>query len=50
LTRVAVVGAGAWTTQSIGMAPLAGHPDPVIVELGHGLPNAMGIPDLGIDE
>jgi dihydroorotate dehydrogenase (NAD+) catalytic subunit len=42
-------GAGAIVTKSVGMEPRSGHPNPSVVELEHGLLNAMGLPNPGID-
>lgn len=37
-------------TKSIGKEPKKGHDNPTMVELEHGLINAMGLPNPGIDE
>jgi dihydroorotate dehydrogenase (NAD+) catalytic subunit len=50
LERVLKSGAAAVTTKSIGLKPRHGHKNPTIVELDHGLLNAMGLPNPGIDE
>jgi dihydroorotate dehydrogenase (NAD+) catalytic subunit len=50
LERVLNSGAAAVTTKSIGLEPRSGHSNPTIVELDHGLLNAMGLPNPGIDE
>jgi dihydroorotate dehydrogenase (NAD+) catalytic subunit len=50
LLRVAESGAGAIVTKSIGARPRDGYPNPCIVELEHGLLNAMGLPNPGIDD
>ena len=50
LERVIACGVGAITTKSIGLDPRSGHPNPTIVELEHGLLNAMGLPNPGIDD
>jgi dihydroorotate dehydrogenase (NAD+) catalytic subunit len=42
-------GAGAIVTKSIGMHPRDGYPNPTILELPHGLLNAMGLPNPGIE-
>lgn len=42
-------GAGAIVTKSIGMHPRVGYPNPTILELPHGLLNAMGLPNPGIE-
>jgi dihydroorotate dehydrogenase (NAD+) catalytic subunit len=49
MLAIAKAGAGAIVTKSIGKEPRAGHPNPSIVELEHGLLNAMGLPNPGID-
>ncbi len=49
LKRVMRCGAGAVVTKSIGMAPLGGHPGPVIVETPAGYLNALGLPNPGLD-
>ncbi|MBN2602814.1 MAG: dihydroorotate dehydrogenase [Candidatus Thermoplasmatota archaeon] len=43
-------GAGAVVTKSIGIKPKPGYPNPTFVELEHGILNAMGLPNPGIDE
>lgn len=43
-------GAGAVVTKSIGIKPRLGYPNPTFVELEHGILNAMGLPNPGIDE
>ncbi len=50
LERVARAGAGAVTAKSCGSTPRAGHPNPVAVEWGHGLLNAIGLPNPGAEE
>ncbi|MEJ5308504.1 MAG: dihydroorotate dehydrogenase [Anaerolineae bacterium] len=50
LERVARAGAGAVTAKSCGPAPRAGHPNPVAVEWGHGLLNAIGLSNPGAEE
>ncbi len=49
LERVARAGAGAVTAKSCGPAPRAGHPNPITVEWGHGLINAVGLTNPGAD-
>lgn len=49
MLAVAKAGAGAIVTKSIGREPRAGHPNPTVVELEHGLLNAMGLPNPGIE-
>ena len=41
-------GAGAVTTKSIGIKPNKGYPNPCLIELKHGIINAMGLPNPGI--
>jgi dihydroorotate dehydrogenase (NAD+) catalytic subunit len=48
MLAVARAGAGAIVTKSIGLEARAGHPNPSVVELPHGLLNAMGLPNPGI--
>ncbi|HOT91948.1 MAG TPA: dihydroorotate dehydrogenase [Anaerolineae bacterium] len=50
LERVARAGAGAVTAKSCGPTPRAGHPNPVAVEWGHGLINAIGLSNPGAEE
>lgn len=50
LHRVALGGAGAVTAKSCGPQPRAGHPNPVMVEWDHGLLNAIGLTNPGVDE
>ncbi|MGB9902722.1 dihydroorotate dehydrogenase [Methanothrix sp.] len=45
MRRVALAGAGAVVTKSIGVEPRDGHPGPTVVRLGVGLINAMGLPN-----
>jgi len=49
MKRIIESGAGAVVTKSIGMKERMGHPNPTFVELEHGLLNAMGLPNPGID-
>lgn len=49
MVAVARSGAGAVVTKSIGLASRDGHPNPTVVELEHGLLNAMGLPNPGIE-
>jgi dihydroorotate dehydrogenase (NAD+) catalytic subunit len=49
LLRVAEGGAGALVTKSIGVEPREGHPNPTFVETEHGILNAMGLPNPGIE-
>ncbi|UCG71237.1 MAG: dihydroorotate dehydrogenase [Thermoplasmata archaeon] len=50
LLRVGRGGAGAIVTKSIGVEPKEGHPNPTFVETEHGILNAMGLPNPGIEE
>lgn len=50
MVALAGAGAGAIVTKSIGMEPREGHPNPTVIELEHGLLNAMGLPNPGIEE
>ncbi|MFQ5857184.1 MAG: dihydroorotate dehydrogenase [Anaerolineae bacterium] len=47
LERVARVGAGAVTSKSCGPVPRAGHSNPIVVDLGVGLINAVGLTNPG---
>ena len=49
LLRAARAGAGAVTTKTITPEPRAGNPNPVVVELGFGLLNSMGLPNPGVE-
>ena len=49
MKRILDSGAGAVVTKSIGLKPRAGHPNPTFVELDHGILNAMGLPNPGIN-
>lgn len=50
LKRVALGGAGAVTAKSCGPVARAGHPNPVMVDWGHGLLNAIGLTNPGAEE
>lgn len=50
LQRVALSGAGAVTAKSCGPAPREGHPNPVMIDWGHGLLNAIGLTNPGVEE
>ncbi|MFU8827692.1 MAG: dihydroorotate dehydrogenase [Brevefilum sp.] len=50
LQRVALAGAGAVTAKSCGPAPREGHPNPVMVDWGYGLLNAIGLTNPGVEE
>ena len=49
MQRVFNSGAGAIVTKSIGLKPRDGYANPTLVELEHGLLNAMGLPNPGIE-
>jgi dihydroorotate dehydrogenase (NAD+) catalytic subunit len=49
LERVARSGAGAVTAKSCGPSPRRGHPNPTAMDWGHGLINAMGLPNPGVE-
>lgn len=50
MQRISDCGAGAIVTKSIGVKARDGYPNPTVVELDHGILNAMGLPNAGIDE
>jgi len=50
LKRVALAGAGAVTAKSCGTQAREGHPNPVMVEWEHGLLNAIGLTNPGVDQ
>ena len=50
LERVAKARAGAVTTKSFGPEPRAGHPNPTVLDWGHGLINAIGLASPGVEE
>lgn len=49
LERVARAGAGAVTSKSCGPVPRAGHPNPIILDWGSGLINAVGLTNPGAE-
>ena len=49
MKRVFKNGAGAIVTKSIGLKAREGYANPTVVELEHGILNAMGLPNPGID-
>ena len=49
MKRVFDSGAGAIVTKSIGLKPREGYPNPTVVELEHGILNAIGLSNPGID-
>lgn len=50
MTRAARHGAGMVTAKSCGPAPRTGHPNPVALDWGHGLINAIGLTNPGAEE
>ncbi|HUJ75238.1 MAG TPA: dihydroorotate dehydrogenase, partial [bacterium] len=50
LERAARAGAGAVTAKTCTPAPRRGHRNPTAVDWGHGLLNAMGLPNPGAEE
>lgn len=50
MQRIIDNGAGAIVTKSIGLTPRTGYANPTIVELEHGILNAMGLPNPGVIE
>jgi dihydroorotate dehydrogenase (NAD+) catalytic subunit len=50
LARAARTRAGAVTAKSCGPTPRAGHPNPITVDWGHGLINAVGLTNPGAEE
>jgi len=49
MERIFNNGAGAIVTKSIGLKPRDGYPNPTIIELEHGILNAVGLPNPGIE-
>jgi dihydroorotate dehydrogenase (NAD+) catalytic subunit len=49
MARVARAGAGAITTKSCSLEPRAGHPNPTVLAWEHGLINAVGLANPGVD-
>ena len=49
LERVARAGAGAVTAKSCSLLPRAGHPNPTVLAWEHGLINAVGLANPGVD-
>lgn len=47
LVRAARRGAGGVTAKSCGLNPRRGHPNPTLLDWGHGLLNAIGLPNPG---
>jgi dihydroorotate dehydrogenase (NAD+) catalytic subunit len=50
LERAAQEGAGAVTAKTCTPFPRAGHRNPTAIDWGHGLINAMGLPNPGVEE
>lgn len=50
IKRVALAGAGAVVTKSIGKEAREGYPNPTAVEIECGILNSMGLPNPGIEE
>ena len=50
LQRMALAGAGAVTAKSCGPDPREGHPNPVMIDWEHGLLNAIGLTNPGVNE
>ncbi len=50
LLRVASAGAGAVTTKSCSLLPRRGHANPIVLDWGHGLVNAVGLSNPGVHE
>lgn len=50
LERAARCGAGAVTSKSCGLSPRAGHPNPVALDWGGGVINAIGLTNPGVAE
>ncbi len=48
MKRVFKSGAGAIVTKSIGLQPRAGYPNPTVIEIEHGILNAIGLANPGI--
>ena len=49
MQRIIECDAGAIVTKSIGLDAREGYPNPTVIELNHGILNAMGLPNPGID-
>ena len=49
MQRMMECGAGAIVTKSIGTQPREGYANPTVIELEHGILNAMGLPNPGIE-
>ena len=49
IKRIINSGAAAIVTKSIGLTAKEGYPNPTVIELKHGILNAMGLPNPGIE-
>ncbi|RLF61585.1 MAG: dihydroorotate dehydrogenase, partial [Thermoplasmata archaeon] len=49
MKRIFESDAGAVVTKSIGLKPREGYPNPTVIELEHGILNAIGLSNPGID-
>ena len=49
MVRVARAGAGAITTKSCSLQPRSGHHNPTVLDWGHGLINAVGLSNPGVE-
>ena len=49
LGRVAASGAGAVVTKSCSLKPRVGHPNPVVIDYGAGMINAVGLANPGVE-
>jgi len=50
MEKIFINGAGGVVTKSIGLKPRSGYNNPTVIELKHGILNAMGLPNPGIKE
>ena len=50
MNRAIKSGAGAVVTKSIGLKPKKGYPNPTVIELEHGILNAIGLSNPGIED
>lgn len=50
MKRIIECDAGAIVTKSIGLKAREGYPNPTVIELDHGILNAMGLPNPGIKQ
>jgi len=50
LREVIENGAGAVVTKSVGLKPRQGYPNPTVVQVSCGLLNAMGLPNVGVQD